>query len=110
MGESKSSRLFGAALANTGAVVIALQETGARVTLANAGRPAGVAGVIVAGAGRRCLAIVLIVLVIAVGGELGLDGGRVNAVGVQAAAHLARQAHVPLRALALDFRVDLDVD
>lgn len=110
VGESISSRLFRAALANTCAIVIAFEEAGVGITLADTGRPAGVVGVLGAGPRRGCLDLVLVLLGIAIGSKFRLNGGGVNAVGMQAAANLARKAHIPLRALALDFRVNLDVD
>ena len=49
------------------------------------------------------------VVVLRVEAELGLDGGGVDAIGVQAAADSEREFHVASRALTLEVELDLDV-
>ena len=49
------------------------------------------------------------VIVLGVEAELGLDGGRVDAVGVQAAADSERELHVTSGSLTLEVEFDLDV-
>jgi len=70
----------------------------------------------VAGGGRALGAVVFVacisaaaVVVLGVEAELGLDCGRVDAIGVQAAADGEREFHVACRSLALEVKFDLDV-
>ena len=70
----------------------------------------------VAGGGRAFGAVVFVagisaaaVVVLRVEAELGLDGGGVDAIGVQAAADSECELHVASRALTLEVKLDLDV-
>lgn len=100
------------------ALVSTLEQAGVR--LADTTRFAGDAAVrvgVVAGSRRALRAVDVLVsgvgaaavVVLGVEAELGLDGGGVDAVGVQAAADSLCQLHVARGALALEVELDLDV-
>lgn len=89
----------------------------ARVRLADTTRFAGDAAGRVGRRARTSRAVEMLiarvraaaVVVVRVEAELGLDGGGVDAVGVQAAAHRFGQFHVPRGTLAFEVEFDLDV-
>lgn len=111
-GKNELNGLCRTALTSPGAFVAALKQTGPGIAISDAVREvrrvvrrrrvAATAARI--GRGRRG------VFDITLRCKLGLDGRRVDSVGMQALSYLPSKAHVPLRALALDLSVDLDMD
>lgn len=100
-----SDSLLRAALASTGTVLVALQKTCLRITIPDAGSTTGDS--VLSATGGRGLSVVFD---ITLGCELGLDGGGVDAVGMEATSHLSGKTHVTLRSFALDLRVYLQVN
>lgn len=98
------------------ALVSALEQTGVRLadTTRFAGDTACWVGVAGGGAVRAVPVLVAgvsaaAVIMLGVKAELGLDGGGVNTVGVEAAADGQGELHVACGALALEVEFDLDV-
>lgn len=85
----KSSRLFGTALASSGTVVIAFQEASLGIALSDTAGTTRQVRIIWAAARRRRLSLILAVFRIAFRGKLRLNGGRVNAVGMETSSDLS---------------------